>query len=159
MSTKSTFAWGEDFHLYREIFDEDHVYLQLDTTHFEAGYGRVMIPIPIHIWETVRYLGGARLDLVDLLDEDLLAKVQKGVDERIAEYHKAARERPGRAGLVAIIGSLAYGTADKPRDEQIQRGMEYFRHQRQRQRDIRARITMLRGAVRESETEPEQRGR
>lgn len=24
-----------------------------------------MIPIPIHIWETVRHLGGARLDLVD----------------------------------------------------------------------------------------------
>lgn len=68
-----------------------------------------MIYIPIHIWETVRHLGGARLDLVDLLDEDLLAKVQKDVDERIAEY----------------------------------------------ERDIRARITMLRGAVRESETEPE----
>jgi hypothetical protein len=155
MSTKSTIAWGEDFHLYREIFDEDHVYLQLDTTHFEAGYGRVMIPIPIHIWETVRHLGGARLDLVDLLDENLLAKVQKDVDERIAEDQKAALERPGRAGLFAIIGSLAYGTADKPRDEQIQRGMEYFRHQRQRQQDIQARITMLRGAVRESETESE----
>ena len=97
MSTKSTIAWGEDFHLYREIFDEDHVYLQLDTTHFEAGYGRVMIPIPLHFWETVRHLGGARLDLVDLLDEDLLAKVQKDVDERIAEYQKAALERPGRA--------------------------------------------------------------
>ena len=41
MSTKSTIAWGEDFHLYREVFDEDHVYLRLDTTHFEAGYGRV----------------------------------------------------------------------------------------------------------------------
>lgn len=154
MSTKSTIAWGEDFHLYREVFDDDHVYLQLDTTHSEAGCGRVMIPIPIHIWETVRHLGGARLDLVELLDEDLLAKVRKDVDERIAEY-QAALERPGRAGLLAIIGSIVYGTADKPRDEQIQRGMEYFRHQRQRQRDIQARITMLRGAVRESETEPE----
>lgn len=156
MSTKSTIAWSEDFHFYREVFDDDHVYLRLDTTHFEAGYGRVTIPIPIHIWETIRHLGGAQLDLVDLRDEELLAKVQKDVDERIAEYQNVALERPGRADLFAIIGSLAYGTADNPRDEQIQHGMEDFRHQRQRQRELQARITTLRGAARGGETEPEQ---
>lgn len=156
MSTKSTIAWSEDFHLYREVFDDDHVYLRLDTTHFEAGYGRVTVPIPIHIWETIRHLGGARLDLVDRSDEELLAKVQKDVDVRIAEYQKVARERPERADLFAIIGSLPYGTADKPRDEQIQRGMEYFRHEKQRQRELQARITLLRRAVRGDETEPEQ---
>ena len=148
MSTKSTLAWSEDFHLYHEIFDDDHVYLRFDTTHFEAGYGHVMIPIPIHIWETIRHLGGARLDLADRSDEELLAGVQKDVDERIAEYQKVASERPERAGLFAIIGSLAYGTADKPRDEQIRRGTEHFRHERQRQRELQARITRLRCAVR-----------
>lgn len=154
MSTKSTIAWNEDFHFYREIFDDEHVYLRLDTTHFEAGYGRVMIPIPMHIWETIRHLGGARLDLVNRSDDELLTLVQKEVDERIAEYQQVARERPERAGLFAIIGSLAYGTADEPRDEQIRRGMEHFRHERQHQQELQARITALRRAVKGDGAEP-----
>lgn len=149
MSTKCTIAYGENFHLYREVFDSDHVYFELDTTHFESGYGRVMIPIPLHIWETIRRLGGAELDLVDLSDEELLARVQKEVEERMAEYQRVARERPERAGLVAILGSLVYGTADEPRDQQIRHGMEYFRRERKRQNELRARIISLQKAVEE----------
>lgn len=149
MSTKCTIAYGENFHLYREVFDSDHVYFELDTTHFEAGYGRVMIPIPLHIWETIRRLGGAELDLVDLSDEELLARAQKEVEERMAEYQRVARERPERAGLVAILGSLVYGTADEPRDQQIRHGMEYFRRERKRQNELRARIISLQKAVEE----------
>lgn len=154
MSTKSTIAHGENFHFYRELLDDDHVYLELDTTHFEAGYGSVMIPIPIHIWETIRHLGGAELGLVDRTDEELLARVEKEVDERTAEYQKVARERPDRAGLFAIIGSLVYGRADGPREEQIKRGMAYFRGERQRQREVQARIASLRsGNQHETESE------
>jgi hypothetical protein len=154
MSTKSTLAYGETFHLYREVFDDDHVYLRLDTTHFEAGYDRVMIPIPIHIWETIRHLGGAELDLVDRSDEELLERVEKEVDERTAEYQRVARERPDRAGFFGILGSLVYGTADQPRDEQVRRGMDYFRSDRKRQREIQARIAFLRSAMRGIEASP-----
>ena len=65
MSTKSTIASSDNFHFYHEVFDDDHVYLRLDTTHFEAGYGSVMVRIPIHIWETIRHLAGVEFDLVD----------------------------------------------------------------------------------------------
>lgn len=148
MSTKSTIACAENFHLYREVLDDDHVYLRLETTHFEAGYGRVMIPIPIHVWETIRHLGGADLDLVDQSDGDLLARVQKEVDERMAEYQRVARERPDHADFLAIVGSLVYGTADQPRDKQIRHGMNYFQLERKRQTELEARITSLRSAVR-----------
>lgn len=149
MSTKCTIAYGDDFHLYREVCDHDHVYFELDTTHFEAGYGRVMIPIPLHIWETIRHLGGAELDLVDRGDEELLSEVQKDVEERIAEYQRVVRESPDRANLFAVIGSLVYGTADEPRDAQIRHGMEYYRRERKRQKELHARIVALRNAVRE----------
>ena len=43
MSTKATLAYGKNFHFYHEVMDDDHVYLELDTTQFEAGYGRVMV--------------------------------------------------------------------------------------------------------------------
>ena len=76
MSTKSTIASSDNLHFYHEAFDDDHVYLRLDTTHFEAGYGSVMVRIPIHIWETIRHLAGVEFDLVDKEDDDLLAMVR-----------------------------------------------------------------------------------
>lgn len=148
MSTKCTIAYGENFHLYREVLDHDHIYLRLETTHFEAGYCRVMIPIPIHVWETIRHLGGAELDLVDRSDAELLARVESEVDERIAQYEKVARKRPDRADFFAIVGSVVYGTADEPRDDQIRHGMEYFQRERTRQKELQARITALRSVVR-----------
>jgi len=146
MSTKATIAYGENFHFYHEVMDEDHVYLEIETTHFEAGYGRVMLPIPIHIWETIRHLGGARLDLVNCTDAALLAMVETAVDERILRYQEALRAHPDRAGLMSFAGSLLYGRAEDPRAEQAVRGMEYYRNERQRQRDIHTAIRTLREA-------------
>ncbi len=103
-----------------------------------------MLPIPIHIWETIRHLGGARLDLVDEGDPALLVMVERDVDQRIAEYERAISETPERAGLIALFGCLPYGTADSPRDDQIRRGMEYFQRERQRQPEVKARIAALR---------------
>jgi len=143
MSTKCTIAGGENFHFYKELADEDHVYLELNTTHFEVGYSRVMVPIPIHIWETIRHLGGARLDLVDVEDKDLRAKVEHDVDQRIEEYQQALRESADRARLIRLSGCLLYGTADSPRHEQIRRGTDYFQQERQRQREVRSRIAAL----------------
>jgi hypothetical protein len=103
-----------------------------------------MLPIPVHIWETIRHLGGARLELVDEEDDGLLAMVERDVDQRIAEYQHALSESPDRAGFIALFGCLPYGTADSPRADQIRSGMEYFRRERQRQREVKARIAALR---------------
>jgi hypothetical protein len=146
MSTKCTIAHGENFHFYHEVLDDDHVYLELRTTHFEADYGRVLISLPIHIWETIRHLGGAQLDLVEKEDEDLLAMVKAEVEERITRHDAIARQHPDRAAFAKILGSLPYGLADTPRAEQIQKGIEYFRRERQRQREVRDRIAALRTA-------------
>ncbi len=143
MSTKSTIAHGPGFHFYHEALDEDHVYLELETTNFEAGYGRVRLPVPIHIWETIRHLGGANLDLVDKTDEELRADVEREVDERIETYRKALHDYPDRAALVGLFGALVYGTADRPRAHQIECGMAYYRARRQHQREIRASIRCL----------------
>ncbi len=145
MSTKCTIAHDASFHFYQEVLDEDHVYLELRTT-FEDRYGHVVIPIPVHIWETIRHLGGARLDLVDKDDSELLAMVEAEVDERIAGYQAARREHPDRAGLARIIGCFQYGAADDSRADQVQHGMRYHQQERQHQREIRERISALRRA-------------
>ena len=61
MSTKSTIAHGRNFHFYHEALDEDYVYLELEGTKFEASYDRVMMPIPIHVWEVIRRYPGIDL--------------------------------------------------------------------------------------------------
>jgi hypothetical protein len=144
MSTKCTIAHDASFHFYHEVLDDDHVYLELRTTHFGAGYGRVMMPIPIHIWETIRHLGAARMDLVDKEDSELMAMVEAEVDQRIARYQDAMREHPDRAGFVRLLGCLPYGAADTPRADQMQSGMQYLQSQRQQQREVRKRISALR---------------
>jgi len=151
MSTKSSIAYGDNFHLYHEVWDDDHVYLELETTHFEAGYGRVMVPIPIHIWEVIRHLGGAQLDLVEKTDEELLATVVTNVDERIAKYQEALREHPDRVGLISFIGGMVYGSAKQPREEQIESGMEFYRKERQRQQELQTAIAKLSAAQNSAE--------
>jgi hypothetical protein len=144
MSTKCTLALGEAFHFYREALDDDNVYLQIESTEYEANHGGVTVQVPIHIWETIRHVGGPTLDLVDKSDEDLLAKTQADVDRRIDDLHKIMREHPARASLALVAGSLIYGRADRPREQQIEKGFEYYRRERQRQRKVKVTIAELR---------------
>jgi hypothetical protein len=146
MSTKSTIAHGDNFHFYHEAWDDDHVYLELEGAEFEASHGRVMVSIPIHIWETIRPLGGARLEVVNHTDEDLLALVEADVDERIARHEELLRENPDRAGFASLSGLFVYGGADDPREEQIKSGMEHYRRERGRQRTAQKTIKELREA-------------
>jgi hypothetical protein len=148
MSTKATIAHGDNFHFYHEALDDDRVYLELETTQFEAGYGRVMIPIPIHIWEPIRHLGGTWLDLINHTDKDLLIMIEADVDKRIAEHEQVLRKSPNRAAWISLAGSLVYGGAEDPREEQVARGMEHYRRVRQHQREIHAAIGKLRSAQR-----------
>lgn len=146
MSTKATIAYGDNFHFYHEAWDDDHVYLELEGTEFEASHGRVMVSIPVHIWETIRHLGGARLELVNHTDEDLLAMVEADVGERIARREELLRKNPDRAGFASLSGLFVYGGADDPREEQIKSGMEHYRRERERQRTAQTVIKELREA-------------
>lgn len=83
MSTKVTVAYGENFYLYQEVFDEDFIYLELEEVQFEASYNRVMMPIPIHIWEVIRKYKGIDLSWASRTDEEILRYVEEEVDKRI----------------------------------------------------------------------------
>lgn len=88
MSIK-TLACGDTFHFYKEILDEQNVYLKLSETSEQ-----ITIAIPIHIWEVIRHFGAPDLSLIDKSDEELLAIVEKYVDERIERYnHKPSTLR------------------------------------------------------------------
>ena len=141
MSTKATIAHGPNFHLYHEVFDEDNVYLELEGTQFEAGYNRVMVPIPVHVWEVIRQYPGMTSRIADKTDAELSQLVEQQVDDRIKEYAEADERAKG-----LVFGSLALGTADQPREQQIAAGLDYFSKVRTHQPQIKQAIAELEAA-------------
>jgi hypothetical protein len=140
MSTKSTIAHGRNFHLYHEALDEDYVYLELEGTKFEASYNRVMIPIPVHVWEVIRRYPGIDLKYADRTDAEIRRYVQQEVNERLKMYEEADEKSKG---LVSVSGALAFGTADQRRDQQVAAGVKYFTKVREHQRQIKQAIEEL----------------
>ncbi len=137
MSTKSTLAYGDAFHFYQEVLDEEYVYLELEGVMFSASYNRVMVPIPIQIWEVIRPLGAPDMKLVEQSDEDLLVMVENHVDERIRAYEQ------NPSAFTALVGSLVYGQVNEPRSEQIQNGLTYYKQKRSFQQQLKAAIDAL----------------
>ena len=69
--------------------------------------------------------------------------VESYVDQRLAKYQESLYRTAVRAKSVSLVGFASYGGTDTPRESQIHHGMEYFQRERQRQREIRARIAAL----------------
>ena len=70
--------------------------------------------------------------------------VEAEVDRRIKEFQTAGS--PKRGSLLYLLGSVPYGLADAPREEQIQRGLEYHLSLRRHQRETHAAIVALRAS-------------
>ncbi|MEM8723657.1 MAG: hypothetical protein AAGE84_30990 [Cyanobacteria bacterium P01_G01_bin.39] len=104
MSTKITVAYGDNFHLYREGFDQDYIYLEMEGVQFEASYNQVMVPIPIHIWEVIRQYPGIDLSWASRTDDEILRHVEQEVDQRIHKYQQADDAKHQR--LIALLGAI-----------------------------------------------------
>ena len=141
MSTKATIAYGNNFHLYKEVFDEDFIYLEMEGVRFEASYNRVTIPIPVHIWEVIRQYEGTDLSWAETSEEEIVRYVKQQVDERIEKYQQAEDEPNKR--LMALLSSMPYGTADLPRQQQIEQGIAHYQNLREHQLQIKSAIADL----------------
>ncbi len=135
MSTKSTVAYGPDFHLYREIFDEENIFLEVSNAHFEASPGRVVVAVPLAVWEFSRRFSAIDLDAADQSDKELLQKAEAIVDERLHEYAAAKTER--EKAMISGFGLLIYGSADEPRETQLATVKVHLEEERARQRTVK----------------------
>lgn len=140
MTVKATLAYGKSFHFYHEALDNNHVYLELEDVPYEVGYRRLMVAIPIDVWEVIRGLGAAKLDLLNASDENIAGMVAAAVDERVAAYERALTSDREEAERLRFNDSLLFGAADSPREKQAMRGVEYYKTERERQREVAARM-------------------
>ena len=151
MSTKSTIAHSQgpdfDFHFYHEVFDDDGVYLELRGPNLEyaAHPDRVQVRIPVEIWEVIRHHAPPDLRFADWTDSQVDAYVEDEVETRIREYRQHTQKAGPQPGLLRVVGSLVYGIADDPRDQQIEAGRAYFRQLRDAQTERKRRIERLMG--------------
>lgn len=141
MTVKATLAHGKNFHFYHDGLDNNHVYLELEDVPYDTGYRRIMVAIPIDVWEVIRGLGGASLDLVNATDEELRLIAETMVDLRVAEYRKAEEISPEKASKLRLGDSMVFGAMDAPREQQVARGVEYYKTERDRQREVSIRIS------------------
>jgi hypothetical protein len=137
MSTKNTLSYGDDFHLYTEAFDNEHIYLNLNNVEFEATQNSVCITIPVAIWEVIRQQVGVDLSWVDKSDQFIEEYVKKFVNERIEHY------KENNNSIMKLAGCIAFGIADEPEESQIQQGITYYQKLREQQQLIMQQITKL----------------
>ncbi len=138
MSTKSTTTYGENFHLYREALDDDFIYLELDNIEFEASKNSVKVAIPVHIWEHLRQYKAVDLSWADKTDEEIREYVEEKVKERIERFRK------NNSLFANIAGSLQFGNANLPRQEQIKNGIYNYIEWREEQKKVKQAIEELR---------------
>jgi hypothetical protein len=140
MTVKTTLAYGRNFHFYLQAHENNYVYLELEDVPYEVGYRRVMLALPVDVWETLRGLAATQLDLVNASDAELIELVTLKVDERVSEYQRSLSSGAEKADMVRFKNSIMFGTADEPPEEQVERGIQYYKLERERQRAIVARM-------------------
>lgn len=144
MSTKCSISYSDIHHLYHECFDNENIYLSLKNCPFEVFNDKVMVSIPLYIWEVIRHNGSLDLSMADLTDNQLLQEVEAEVDARINEYQESPPDNVKLRYWLNFCGSSVFGGAEDPKESQIKLGMEHYISERARQKAIKNKIKKLR---------------
>jgi hypothetical protein len=141
VSTRSTLAHGENFHLYQDLMEEDEgVWLSLNNTDFHASSGEVCVKIPLALWEHIRQVKAFQPEYYEMSDQDISDYVTFQVDDRIREWNESDKN-----GLMSLFGAAVYGLASDPREQQIATGIENLTKERARELEILAKVAAYKG--------------
>ena len=135
MSTKSSLAWAEEFHLYTDYREPGKVFLRLDGTAFEATNQSVTVQMPVALWEFLRTQPAADFNLADKPDEELRAMAVKEADEAEAHWRKLTPAQRKR-----LPGFLGGDVGNVPRSVRIRRRAKALAEERRQQRELRAEV-------------------
>jgi len=144
MSTKCSIAHGDNFHLYQDLLDEEHVCLRLEHVEFSASPDELTVKIPLHLWEFLRSFPGADLSEANKTDEEIDQEARVRVDERLAKFK--ATESDSESTLLHLGGAFVMGPIELPREEQIANYVRYHHGLRQRHRQVLDRIEALKNS-------------
>lgn len=148
MSTKSTIAYHnpdteaeDDFHFYHECFEMDgRVYLEIEGRDlvYEACKHSVTVCIPAAVWETIRTLAPVDMSWAALSDAEVETRVAEILDADLAKYGDEYKQ----GGIMGLAGSGVFGDRTAPREQQFQRGVEYYKNIRDEQTEIKRKVDL-----------------
>src|SRR5690349_2828875 len=96
MSTKSTLWYDGEYHLYQEGFDHEHVYLDIQSSHF----AELTLKLPLPVWKELRkHTIQPDEEYLDLSDEQLRAEAVTAVDK-----HRKWLEENNDSRLASLFG-------------------------------------------------------
>ena len=124
MSTKSTFWHNDDFHLYREGFDDANIYLDIQVPYFE----QLTLKIPLEAWKEMRkYTLEPNERYLDLSDEELRQEAELRVREHRQSLDETRAKGGNNLGLRLMGGFLVYGDPEAAEAEMIDHFIRFYR--------------------------------
>lgn len=131
MSTRMSIAHGERFHLFFDGLGREVVCLEMRDFPFEATAEYVTVAIPIEVWGAIRPHASIDLSPAEWTDQEILDRVARDLDQRIG------------GGDKRVPGSLIYGDASRPADEQRAAGIQFWQSRRSWAQRMRTEIAEL----------------
>lgn len=118
MSTKITLSHDTEVHLYQEVADESTLYLKVEkpgvSLKIELDVSHALAIAKAFDWSRAT-------EMAAVSDEEIDLHVREHVSARL-----------NAKGISALAGMLVYGNAEDPEREQIERGLAFYREQRDR---------------------------
>lgn len=110
MSTRSTIALSGDYHLYHDGFDQQNVYLEIDS-----DYGKIVLRIPAKDWvELSSHVIYPHSQIRGMSDEEVEAFITQVVQERMDEWEKS-----DKSDILGLSGIATFGDRDSPLESQV----------------------------------------
>jgi len=116
MSTKSTLYYTDEMHLFKECFLDNSIFLKLNKKDLKLELEFNLLDF---------------LKIVKTFDFKEFEKQALLTDQQIKDYcEKTIEKRLTEEGSFAKFGFMVYGDVNLPKEEQIQKGFEYYSKKR-----------------------------
>jgi hypothetical protein len=121
---ESVLAYGENFILYYDQNDRNHLLLEID----DIDSGPSLMRIPIDVWQVIHQCGTKILPFASISD-DLLRDMSLGMVAARKEIRHSADLMPNWK-LNHLGGFEAFGSEEDPEEQQVQFGIAAYKRLR-----------------------------
>ena len=138
--TKINLSSGEGYKVYKQCFDADNIYLQLEEVEVLKNDTNHVVIIPVWMWENIRKVSlPIDVDLVVMTEEEIQKKASEEVDIRIRELSLFGGE-DNMAKLIKMENYAIFGDVRESKENQIKKAISYYLKQRDKQKNILRKI-------------------
>ena len=112
VSARRTLWYSDEFHLFKDGFDDENIYLEVR----DARFRELILRIPLIAWKEMRkHTIEPEERYLDLSDSEMREEAEHRVDE-----HRAALASEPDSRFKGLFGSFLFGPSESSREEMIE---------------------------------------